>query len=131
MYTSLRRISVALLSLSLVSLSFLVTPVSAANPPACTASGTTNLDHSGDPACAGKVQYRVIYKSIDCVNNTVDFEVQVKSDSAYPQPIMGDYNIRIEYDATVMTRIGTPASQGSLVQRNRYANGAPANNIAY
>jgi large repetitive protein len=125
---------VFLLIATIVSSSLQLTyPISvvAANPAACTAGGTTNLDHSGDPTCAGKVQYRVIYKSIDCINSTVDFEVQIKSDPAYPQPIMGDYNIRMDYNTTVMTRIGTVASQGSLVQRNRYANGLPASDTNY
>jgi uncharacterized repeat protein (TIGR01451 family) len=117
---------------SAVSLLFPVIPVYAAPPAACTAGGTVPYpDHNGDPDCAGKVQYRIIYKSIDCINNTADFEVQVKSDSAYPQPIMGDYNIRIGYDTTVMTRIGTVASQSSLISRNRYANGSPANDTSY
>jgi hypothetical protein len=130
------NLCVKLLILGLFTLGSIVflfntTPVFAANPAACTAGATTNIDHGGDPACAGKVQYRILYKSINCTANTFDFEVQVKSDPLYPQPIMGDYNIRFDYDTSVMKRIGTPASQSSLIQRNRYANGLPASNINY
>ncbi len=99
-------------------------------PTACTTAGIFDLSVAGDnPNCTGKIQYRVIYKTIDCVANTADFEVQVKSDSAFVQPIMGDYNIRLEYDSTVMTRIGT--GLGSLVEQNAYSNVAPSSDSNY
>ena len=116
------------------STSFAGTPIASlpAIPAACDANTGNSLDiynHNDDPLCTGKTQYRVIYKSIDCINNTADFEVQAKSDPAFPTPIMGDFNIRINYDSTVMTRIGT--GSGSLVIQNNFSNSTPASDPNY
>ena len=99
-------------------------------PIACLTNGVfDSAVADNNPDCTGKIQYRVIYKTVDCVAKTFDFEVQVKSDPAFPQPTMGDFNIRLEYNATVMTRIGT--GSGSLVEQNAYSSSTPANDTNY
>ena len=90
---------------------------------------TPITDFDGDPSCAGKVQYQLVRKDSSCGTNQIDIEVQVKSDSSYIQPSMGDFNIRIDYDSTVIKKIGTGGS--SLIQQNAYSSQFPAFDTAY
>lgn len=84
----------------------------------CTSTAVNPIDQNNHPSCTGLIQYRVTYKSVDCTDNTADFEVQVKSDAAYIQPIMGDYNIAIKYDPTIIKR--TTTGPNTLIEQNRY-----------